>query len=96
MCALGKLCSIVKKLNMNDDKTENCCSISTYFIRKFTDFFFIIIGEKSSSNIPLRKIYRLRKIAKLTFLYVPMYLQLDDYPPFSNISDCTKLLCLEI
>ena len=28
--------------------------------------------------------YRLRKLAKLTCIYGPMYLQLDDYPPYSD------------
>ena len=73
---------------MNDDKTENCCGVSTDFIRKLTDFFFIIIGEKISAKIPLSKMYCLRKIAKMTFIYGPMYLQSDDYPPYSDqISD---------
>ena len=73
---------------MNDDNKEKCCGVSTYFIRKWMDLFIIIIGEKASTNIPLRKMYRLRKITKLTCLYGPMYLQLDDYPPYSDeISD---------
>ena len=42
------------------------------------------IGEKSLTNIPLRKIYRLRKSATLTRLYGPMYLELEDYPPYSD------------
>ena len=46
-------------------------------------FFFISIGEKASTNIPLRNIYRLRKIATLTRIYEPMYLELDEYPPYS-------------
>ena len=31
---------------MNDDKMEKCCGVSTDFIRKLKDLFFIIIGEK--------------------------------------------------
>ena len=51
-------------------------------------FFFTFIGEKASTNIPLRKMYCLRKIATLICLYVPMYLQLDYYPPYyDKISD---------
>ena len=69
---------------MNNDDMENCCDVSTDFIRKWTDLFFIIIGEKASTNIPLRKMYRLRKCATLTFLYGPIYLKLDDYPPYSD------------
>ena len=73
---------------MNDDKTEKCCGVSTDFIRKVMDLFFVIIGEKASKNIPLRKMYCLRKIAKMTCQYVPMYLKLDNYPPYSDkISD---------
>ena len=45
--------------------------------------FPIIIGEKASTNIPVRKIYGLRNIAKLTRLYEPMYLELDDYSLYS-------------
>ena len=67
---------------------EKCCGVSTDFIRKLTDFFFIIIVEKSSTNITLSKMYRLRKCATLICLYGSMYLQLDDYPPYSDkISD---------
>ena len=63
---------------------EKCGGVSTDFIRKLTDFFFIIIGEKSSTNIILRKMYLLRKCATLTCIYGTMYLQLDDYPPYSD------------
>ena len=67
---------------------EKFCGVSTDFIRKLTDLFFIIIGEKSSTNIPLSKMYRLRKCATLTCLYGTMYLKLDDYPLYSDkISD---------
>ena len=69
---------------MNDDNKEKCCSVSTDFIRKWTDVFFIIIGEKASTITPLSKIYRLRKIATLTCLYGTIYLELDDYPPYSD------------
>ena len=48
-------------------------------------FFFIIIGEIASTNIPSSKMY-LKTIAKLTCLYGPTYLHLDDYPPFSDKS----------
>ena len=68
---------------MNDDNMEKCCGVSTDFIRKLTGFFFIIMGEKASTNIPLSKMYRLGKIATLKCLYGPMYLQLDDYLPYS-------------
>ena len=61
MCALEKLYNLVKTLKMNNDKMEHCCGVSTDFIRKLTDLFFIIIGEKASTNIPLSKMYRLRK-----------------------------------
>ena len=67
---------------MNDDNKEKCCGVSTDFIRKLTDLFFIIIGEKASTNIPLRKIYCLIKSAALTCIYGPMYLELDDYPTY--------------
>ena len=84
MSALEKLYNLVKTLNMNDVKKENCCGVSTYFIRKFTDFFFIIIGEKESTNIPLSKIHCLRKSATLTPIYGTMYLDLDYYLPCSD------------
>ena len=66
---------------MNDYNKKECCGVSTDFIRKLTDLFFIIIGEKASTNIPLSKMYRLRKSTTITRLYVPMNLELDDYPP---------------
>ena len=84
MSALEKLYNLVKTLNMNDVKKEKYCGVSTYFIRKLTDLFFITIGEKASTNIPLRRIHRLRKSEILTRLYGPMYLELDDYPPYSD------------
>ena len=46
---------------MNYDNKEKCCGVSTDFIIKLTDLFFIIIGEKYSTNIPLRKIYPFKK-----------------------------------
>ena len=52
---------LVKTLNMNDDNEEKCYGISTYFIRKLVDLFFIIIGEKASTNIPLRNMYHFLK-----------------------------------
>ena len=69
---------------MNDDNEEKCYGFSTDFIQKLTDLFFITIGEKASTNSPLSKTYASRKIATLTRLYVPMYLELDDYPPYSD------------
>ena len=84
MSALESLYNLVKKLNMNDDNDEKCYGVSTDFIRKLTDLFFITIGEKASTNIPLSKIYRLRKSATLTRLYGSMCLELDDYLPYSD------------
>ena len=69
---------------MNDYNKEKCCGVSTDFIRKLTDLFYIIIGEKISTNIPLSKMYRLGKSTKLTCIYGPMYLELDEYPPYSD------------
>ena len=84
----GKIYNLVKTLNMDDDNEDKCYGVSTDFIRKSTDFFFITIGEKESTNTPLRKIYRLRKSATLTRLYGTMYLELDDYPLYydKNVS----------
>ena len=47
MCVMEKLYNLVKTLNMNDENMEKCCGVSTGFIRKLTDLFFTIIGEKS-------------------------------------------------
>ena len=88
MSVLEKLYNIVKTLNMNDDNGEKCYGVSTDFIRKLTDLFFITIGQKASTNISLEKMYCLRKSATLTRIYGPMYLYLDDYSPYydKNIS----------
>ena len=70
-------------MNMNDDDNEaKVCDILTKFIRTLIDLFFLIIGENASTNVPLNKTNYLRKMSKLTFLYGPMYLPLDDYPPY--------------
>ena len=68
---------------MHNDDVEKRYGVLTDFIRKLT-VFFIIIGENASTNIPLNKMDRLRKIAALTCLYGPMHLQLDDYPLYSD------------
>ena len=47
---------------MNGDNEEKCYGVSTNFIRKLTDFSFIIIGERVSTNIPLNKMYRFKKV----------------------------------
>ena len=52
MSALEKLYNLVKILNMNDDNKEKCCGVSNDFIRKLTDFIFIIIGEKPQQTFP--------------------------------------------
>ena len=54
MSVLEKLYNLVKALNMNDENKEKYYGVSTDFIRKLTDFFFITIGEKASTNVPLR------------------------------------------
>ena len=86
MNVLNKLYNLVKTLNMNDENQEKCYGVSIDFIRKLTDLFFITIGEKSSTNIPLSKMYHLRKIAALTRLYGPLYLYFYDYPPYYDKS----------
>ena len=82
MRVLEKLYNLVKTLTINDENEEMCYVFLTDFIRKLTNLFFITIGGNVSTNIPLRKMYRLRKSATLTRLYGPMYLELDDYPPY--------------
>ena len=72
--ALDKLYNLVKTLNINNDDMEKCCGVSTDFIRKLTDFFLIIIGEKFSTKNPLRKICRLSNCATLTCIHGTMYL----------------------
>ena len=85
MSVIERLHLLVRTLNMNDDDNEaKVCGILTKFIRKLTDLFFLIIGEKASINTPLNRAYYLWKMAKLTCLYVPMYLPLDDYQPYSD------------
>ena len=40
------------------------------------------IGGKASTNVPLRKMYHFFKSSALTCMYGPIYLQLDDSPPY--------------
>ena len=61
MSAIEKLYNTVKTFNINDDNDEKCYGVSTDFIRKLTDLFFIIIGEKSSTDITLSRMYHLKK-----------------------------------
>ena len=76
---------LVRTPNMNDgDKEAKVCGTLTKFIRKLTNLFFLIIGEKFSKNLPLNKTYSLIKMAKLIFLYGPMYLPLYEYPPYPD------------
>ena len=83
MSVIERLNLLVRTLNMNDDDNEaKVCGILTKLIRKLTDLFFLIIGEKASTNLPLNRNYYLRKMSKLTCLYGPMYLPLDDYPQY--------------
>ena len=58
---LDKLYNLVEILNTNNEDIDKCCGVSTDFIRKLTDTFFIIIGEKASTNIPWSKMNRLKK-----------------------------------
>ena len=48
---LEKLYLLVKALNMSDDIEEKCYGVSTDFIRKFTDYFFMLIGKKAYTNV---------------------------------------------
>ena len=85
MNVLERLHLLVITLNMNDAYNEaKLCGILNNFIRKLKDFFFIIIGEKASTNLLLKKTNYLRKLANLKCLYGPMYLPLDVYPPYSD------------
>ena len=61
MNALDKLYFICQKFNINDDNEEKCYGVSINLIKKLTDLFFIIIGEKASTNTPLRRIHCTKK-----------------------------------
>ena len=81
-----KFYSLVKRLNVEEEyNEENLYEISTNFIRKLTDFFFILICKKVSTNIPLNMMYY-KKNANLICLFGPVYLHLDEYPPSSDIN----------
>ena len=63
MSIVNRLHTLVWMLNTNEDYNGKILyGILTNFIRKLTDFFFTMIGEKESSNIPLNKIYSLEKV----------------------------------
>ena len=49
---IQKLYKLVKALNVNYDSEEKCYGVSTYFIRKLADLFFITTGEKLSKTFP--------------------------------------------
>ena len=55
MSVIRKLYNLVKTLNINYDNGKKCYGVSTDFIRKLTELVFITVGEKASTNIPLRK-----------------------------------------
>ena len=57
MIVFKKLYNLVNTLNVNDDNKEKCYGVSTDYVRKLTDYFFIAIGEKESTNNSLRKLY---------------------------------------
>ena len=61
MSVLKKLYNLVKTLNMNDDNEEKLYGVSTDFIRKLTDNFFIAIGEKASTKNSLEQSVSLKK-----------------------------------
>ena len=84
MSVLDKLYNIVKKLIINDDNEEKCYGVSNYFIQKLSDLVSLSIGEKLPTNITFSKMYCWSKLATLTRLYLPVYLELDDYPPYSD------------
>ena len=72
-------------MNINDDNEEKGSSVLTDFIKKLTDLFFITIGEKAPTNIPLSTINRWTKSATLTRLYGPMYLELEYQPLYYDL-----------
>ena len=75
MNVLEKLHLLFRTINMNDDDNEaKVCGISTNFIRKLTDLFYVTVCEKASKHITLNKTYYLRKIPKIARIYGPMYL----------------------
>ena len=52
MNVLEKLYLLVKTLNMNDDNEEKFYGVSTDFIRKFMDLFFVLIGKNHLQTFP--------------------------------------------
>ena len=55
MSIIKRFNTLVRTLNINEDKNqEKLHGISTKVIRKLTDLFFTIIGEKASSNFPFK------------------------------------------
>ena len=62
MNILEKLYLLVRTLNMNDDNEEMFYGITKDFIRNPTDSFFMIIGDKASTNFSLNNMYYLKKV----------------------------------
>ena len=63
MNVLEKLYLIVKTVNIKDINEGKCFGISTNFIRKLTDLFFITVGEKIN-KYPIEKYLSLKKRCK--------------------------------
>ena len=80
--------TLVRVPNINQYyNEENLYRISTNFIINLTDLFIKITGETHLQIFPWTRCIPFKKGAKLTGLHGPMYIQLDDYPPYSDTLD---------
>ena len=79
---LHELLIKLKKVDNNNQYfTYRVCS---YFVRKMTQYIFITINEKPASIHNVVNSNDLGGKEKLTRLYGLMYINLDEYPPYSE------------
>ena len=69
---------------MNDENGESFMVFQPISSKKIR-FYFSLSSVKSIDKRSLEQNVSLKKIATLTCLYGPMYLELDDYPQYSDL-----------
>ena len=58
--------------------------VCKYFVRKMTDYFFVIIGKQKESKQNQTLFTAIKQNAKLTRYFGSMYIDFDDYPTYTD------------